>query len=199
MSGTLEVPEIGEFNKTADPKIVAAVKKLKDLLNGENLIPRESLASAARPVQWYTPKIIGTEENRSAESFSTLTTADEIPNITTTEGGLLFVLYRAKVKSSSNNGGRVRIYLNETPVKNFIGQTQELTTEATTSFRLLYTHWEELKWVNSELADSAWQPQGIMALSVEPGTFALSVKYRGVGGATVTAKERKLWAVRLGS
>ena len=47
MAGTLEVPAIGEFNKTADPRIVAAVKRLNELLNGENVLGEGGIADGA--------------------------------------------------------------------------------------------------------------------------------------------------------
>lgn len=45
MAGTLEVPAEGSPNSSEDPKVKAAIKRLNELLNGENLIDGAGIGS----------------------------------------------------------------------------------------------------------------------------------------------------------
>jgi hypothetical protein len=128
MAGTLELPEAGEKNEKADPKIRALLKEFNDLLDGSNKIPGTSLAAAAaitaaqlapsaKPFTWYTPKIINTEESRTNVAFGTLTTADEIASVVLPENGLILVNYAALWKESVSGAARAALFLGENQVK----------------------------------------------------------------------------------
>jgi hypothetical protein len=77
------------------------------------------LATSAKPVSWYAPKIISTEETKTSESFTALTTADEIQNIVVPAGGFMLVGYKAIWKSGTKGVGRgaAAIFLGENQLR----------------------------------------------------------------------------------
>lgn len=89
----------GELNpgKAEWSEVYGNDKALKD---GIETLQTE-FKSANKPLTWYTPKVIATEQSTSSTSFTTLTTADEIKEIVIPENGLLVVGYQALWKRST--------------------------------------------------------------------------------------------------
>jgi hypothetical protein len=208
LAGSLEVPVIGEFNKTADPKIVAAIRRLNELLGGENKVAPAGLEAAARPLTWYTPKIIEGENSTSSTSFTTLTTADEIPGVVLPENGLLVIGYSGYVSSSAGNG-RASIFLgaNQLRIQTITGLAQDepvisgpgFVRMATTAYGMKLGEGGGPDVTTGEiLASKAGTYGGMMTVFAAAGTYSLSVRYKALASETVKAKERKLWAYTLG-
>lgn len=238
MSGTLEIPGIGEKNTTADPKLKTGLETFNNLLEGSNKIPGTSLAAAAaisnaqlageiegakiknetikredlapesKPVTWYAPKIIATEETRENVAYGTLTTKDEIASVILPENGLIVIGYQANVKSSVASAGRLAIFIGANQIK-VVGTTVPVVqeggtggggfTQASTSANGLTVAGEGTSFVTTGqvLASSLAQGGGFCYVYAAAGTYNISVQYKASSG-NVTAKERKLWVYTLG-
>lgn len=206
--GSFTPPEVGEKNTLADPKVREALVVLDNLTNGEDKIPNTSLTQSK--FTWYTPKVIATEQSRSSTSFGTLTTADEIPNVELAENGLIIVGYLAKFKSSVSEAGRAAIFLGSNQIKKMAAGAVPAVQEAQT----VGTAFAGLSSAYSGLSQGGENPGadvttgqlvhaagsgigGVCFLFAAAGTYTVSVQYKATSGS-VTAKERKLWAVSLG-
>lgn len=204
MAGTLETPAIGSPNLTQDPKIKKAIEVLNGLLNSENKIARTSLEASAKPVTWYTPKIIATEESRTNTAFGTLTTADEITGVVVPENGKLVIDYSALVKSSVGGAGRAAIFIGSNQLKRPDTTGTPVVSEASTASTVVGiigssshglenatagTNFVTTGEASSELTTDARGSCVVRRLAA--GTYAVSVQYRATSGS-VTAKERLL-------
>lgn len=166
-------------------------------------ITNENLAAAAKPFDWYTPKIIATEQTRESASFATLTTADEIKEVVLPENGLIAIGYKALVKASVVNGGKVALFLGANQLK-VPGVTVPVVTESSTGASEAGTFGT----VTSGAAGILNQGQGTSFVTTgqslvvsasgglcyvfaAAGTYNVSVQYRASSG-NVTAKERTL-------
>jgi hypothetical protein len=221
MAGTLPIPTIGSANTLADPKIKEALETLNGKLNSENKLLGTNIAAAAeitnamlsaeaKPFDWYTPKIIATEETRENTAFATLTTKDEITGVVLPENGLIIVGYSANTKSSINKAGRIAIFLGANQLKSQTTGSvavQEAETESTTLGRtisysggLIYGGTTSSADVTTGQALSGGNAAGFGGFCIifaAAGTYNVSVQYRATSGS-VTAKERRLWVAVLG-
>lgn len=220
----LQALTIGSPNTSQDPKIKENFETLSGLLGGSNKITGTGieaaaeigagqLAASAKPFDWYTPKIIATEQTRENTSFGTLTTADEIASVVLPENGVMLVSYDATVKSSVSGAGRVALFLGANQLKSDQAGTAPAVQEAEvggTNFRHLVSGQLGL----SVASTATWGGNvttgqimglggvtpfsgGLMAIFAAAGTYAVSAQYKATSGS-VTAKERKLWVAVLG-
>lgn len=218
MAGTLLIPEISSANTTADPRIKTAVETLNGLLGASNkiaaagveneTITNTQLAAAAKPFDWYTPKVIATEQTRENVAFGTLTTADEIASVVLPENGLIVVGYTAIVKSSVAGAGKVAIFVGANQLK-VAGSTVPVVQEGSTvstGFTTLFTcpkgivesgGGTSFVTTGQALAESSSTVGGLCYIFAAAGTYAMSVQYKATSGS-VTAKERKLWVGVMG-
>lgn len=196
---------------------------IREVINGEldseNLktaagITRAQLVGEAKPVSWYTPKVIATEEGRTNTAFGTLTTADEISGVVVPENGLILVGYQARWKSSVAGAGRSALFLgaNQLQKNEITAQAAvETSTPAGTNFVSLSSS------ANGGLEGTTAQTTfgtpattgtlvgvggttgngGMATIWAAAGTYAISVQFKATSG-TVTAKERRLWVAVLG-
>lgn len=76
-------------------------------LSGTAGITRANLAAEAKPLRWYTPKVIATEETRESTELGTMPTPDEVKEVVLPENALMLILYTAhwRTKSSGEGGG----------------------------------------------------------------------------------------------
>jgi hypothetical protein len=198
--------------------VVENDEAIQKVINGEidteNLkaaagITGAQLASPAKPVTWYMPKVVNTEETRENTTFGTLTTKDEITGVVLPENGLIVVGYQALAKASVASAGRVGLFLGANQLKVATsGGTAELQ-EATvsTGFRGTSTYQFGLIASGGEgpvavttgqvLASSNASAGGVCHIFAAAGTYNVSVQYRATSG-NITAKERKLWVYTLG-
>lgn len=186
-----------------------ALKDATETLEGTFPVTRANLASESKPVTWYTPKIIATEESRENLAFGTLTTPDEITSVVLPENGLMVVGYEALVKSSGAGAGSAALFLGGKQIK-IAGSTspevQEVATNGT-GFQNFQTTGTGLSTRNSGtsfvttgqvLGNPAVQGTGgLCVIFAAAGTYNISVQFKASSGS-VTAKERKLWAFILG-
>lgn len=190
------------------------------IVNGS--VTRDDLASTAKPMRWYTPKIINSEQHRKSTSFGTLSTADEITNVELPTNGLIVVIYRAEWRLEAGTPGGVNghaaIFLNEEQLRvpdtnNGDAVTQEVTHGSANPgyFALLTTYWNGLN--SNENTSDATGPSSVttgMALGIlggtsissggpcyiwaAAGTYTVSVRYRSTNASYgCGADERKLW------
>lgn len=179
-------------------------------LSGTAGITRANLAVESKPVTWYTPKVIATEESRTNVAYGTLTTADEITGVVLPENGLIMVGYMALVKNSVESAGRVAIFLGANQLKTTAGASPPIVQETNLSnvgFNGVGTNGTGLGHgsnaaqafvttgmsVGGETAGSS----GLVAIFAAAGTYTVSVQYKASSGS-ITAKERKLWVYTLG-
>jgi hypothetical protein len=219
MTGTLSNPVIGEPNSTGDPKIIALVKQWNEKINSENKligtniekegIGNEQLSSAAKPFDWYTPKIIPSEQERTNTAFGTLTTADEITGVVLPENGLIVVGYQALWKSSVSAAGKAAIFIGANQLKTAASgapavneiSTLETKNSLLTSIPNGLTRGtvESTSFVTTgqAIATGSEPVGGVCFIYAAAGTYNISVQFKASSG-TVTAKERKLWVAVLG-
>jgi hypothetical protein len=208
-SVSFETPEPNEALASSDSKIRAAIIALREAINGglsnENLsgaagITRANLAKESKPVTWYSPKVISTEEVRSNTSYGTLGTEDAIPGVVLPEGGIIKVFYRAHVKQSVSEAGIIGLFLGANQVATANGGSTIQTGLASgTGFGTVFTSASNsvngLQFEGISNAESTTgQSVGYGALEVfaPAGTYTVSVRYKASSGS-ITAKERKLW------
>lgn len=197
----------------------ALAETINGQLDNENLksgaaIDAGKLASNAKPVTWYTPKVIATEESRTNTAFGTLTTPDEITGVVMPENGLMMIGFMAIVKNSVSGAGNVALYLNSTELKGAAATAPEIvqcqlrngtefTTVSTTPIGLtgnaggtsFVTTGQVIR--ARELSEAGSMNGGVLYAFAAAGTYAVSVRYKSTSGS-VTAKERKLWVATLG-
>jgi hypothetical protein len=190
---------------------------LREVVNGgidnENIkasagIEASKLASNAKPVTWYTPKIIATEESRTNTAFGTLTTPDEITGVVVPENGLIVIGYQALMKQSASEAARAALFLGANQLKvatTGVPIVQETSLQAGTNFHNLGTDTNGLKLVGDGAGAQVTTgmvvgPGGgtLVTVFADAGTYAIGVKFKASSGS-VTAKERKLWVAVYGS
>lgn len=103
-------------------------------LSGAAGITRANLAAEAKPLRWYTPKVIATEESRTNIAYGTLTTADEIKEVVLPENSLLLVWYEAIWKESVAGAARAALFLGANQLKYTDNTVQEARSYKFTSF-----------------------------------------------------------------
>lgn len=217
MAGTLPIPTIGSANSVADPKVKESLETLNGKLNAENKLLGTNIAAAAeitnamlsneaKPFDWYTPKVIATEETRENVAFGTLTTKDEIASVVLPENGLIQIGYIANVKSSVSAAGRIAIFLGANQLKMPGGEVTEAPTVGTGNC----TVFSFLRGVQTSVTTPAFVTTGqtlsspsvnteggLCTVFAAAGTYNISVQFKATSG-TITAKERKLWVAVLG-
>jgi len=166
--------------------------------------------ASTRPVTWYAPKIIATEESRTNTAFGTLATADEITNVVLPTNGLMAIGYVALVKESVSTAGRAAIFLGANQLKKVGGTTpvvQEAELFGTGTFQTLATQADGLDRGEGTSFVTTGQVLahnrgtglgGLCYVFAASGTYNVSIQYKATSGS-VTAKERKLWVGVLGS
>lgn len=168
----------------------AIIEVVNGNIDNENIkasagIVASKLAADAKPVTWYTPKEVSTEQSRESTSFGTLSTADEITGVVVPTGGLLTVTYTAQVKSSVSGAGRIAVYVGS----NAMGSE---STTFETSFARVYTEPGGLNKGAGTATVTTGRALGSLQIGeLAAGTYAVSVQYKATSGS-VTAKERVL-------
>lgn len=214
MAGTYEVPAEGSPNTTEDPKIKAFIKGWNESLGAGNKlegkeivaesIKNAQLAAEAKPFDWYTPKIIATEQTRESATFGTLTTPDEITGVVLPENGLIVVGYSAKVKSSVASEGRVAVFLGANQLRNSLSSVQENSTSGT-GYNTMGTSQAGISGqagteafvTTGQIVGAGSNSGGPTFIFAAAGTYTVSIQYKAVSGS-ITAKERKLWVGVMG-
>lgn len=162
-------------------------------------IGRAQLAAEGKPVTWYTPKVIATEESRTNVAYGTLTTPDEIKEVVMPANGLIAVAYQARCKSSVSEAGRVALFLGANQLLAG-GLVQEVATEV--SFNRIGTNPGGLLQVEGEAfgatgetisrrPGTAGAVGGLCFIQAAAGTYNISIQCKATSGS-VTAKERTL-------
>lgn len=218
----------GESNpgKAEWPEVYGNDKAIADVVNGNldngNLsgaagITRANLASDAKPIRWYPPAVIASEESRTNTSYGTLGTPDEVQEVVVPEDGLIFIGYHALWKQTVEGAARAAIFLGSNQLKFGgkeaaanadsnqwfgTGQWAMLGTNATANdgagtvaFRALVQY--PLASTDGHTASvvTTGQVLGMGALVpvfAAADTYNISVRFKASSG-TVTAKSRKLW------
>jgi hypothetical protein len=161
-------------------------------------ISRTQLASEARPVRWYTPKVIATEESRTNTEFGFLTTEDKIENVVLPENGLITISYRTIIKSSVAAAGRVALFLGSNQIKNAQGNAVvEQATETSFSTANTSQNGFTLNGFTEDVTSGQIAVNGAWEVYAAAGTYTVGAKYKATSGS-VTAKNRKLWVRVLG-
>lgn len=183
----------------------------------DGAISLAKLAAAAKPLTWYTPKIIAAEEARTNVAYGKLGTPDEISGVVLPTNGLMLIGYSANVKNSAAPEGRAAIFIGANQLKADQGKTeptvQECQLSAATTFHHISTYYGGLiqqpngeVWggdvttgqVLSSFSSGSTIHGGPCIVFAAAGTYTISVQFKAASGS-VTAKERKLWVAVLGS
>lgn len=192
-----------EGNDVAIQTVVNGELDNENIKVGAN-IARAKLEGGAQGVAglWSTPTIIATEETRSNVAFGTLPTKDEITGIVVPTNALLLVGYQATWKAVGGTG-KAALFIGANQLKD---RTLVQEAEASSSeFSLLSSGVRGLEGVPA-IGIGARVTTGetfggdksaLTPIFLAAGTYAISVQYKITAG-TLTAKERKLWAVVLG-
>lgn len=207
------LPKLSQTGTNEWEDVEANDRALRDVINGEldngNLKPAagivaSKLAADAKPLTWYPPTIIATEQTRENVAFGTLGTPDEVKSVVMPEGGLMVVAYSANVKSSVAAAGRAAIFLNEVQLK--ADQGAEAPSVAETSFSNAFTHLLTHEGLGLSANTSPYSGDvttgqtlsnvlstnsGVCTLFAAAGTYNVSVRFRSTSG-NITAKGRRL-------
>lgn len=174
------------------------------------------------PIRSAGKSIIATEESRSNSSFGFLTTPDKVTDIVLPTDGLIFVLYQAMWKQSTNpgsgGGGGAALFLGNNQLK----MALDNAAAPDTGFASITTATDTYKpLASSPLAASSGlvgngdstaytgdvttgqilgvasafdglNRGGIVPIFAAAGTYDVGVKFKAATGS-VTAKNRKLW------
>jgi hypothetical protein len=198
--GTLAIPTIGQKGNTEHPKVNAAIEAVNAFTNSSNV--------PSKPVAWYTPKAVATEELRTSSTFGTLTTKDEVENVVLNEGAVLLVNYRALWKASVSGDALAAIFLNSNQLK-VNGLTSTSTAPTGTAFNRLGTvPWGLRTMANSTAFSTTGEAMilepsagvfagGFAVIFAAAGTYNVSIRFNS-GSGTVTAKERLLQVLTVG-
>lgn len=176
-----------------------ALKEAIETLQGE-------VSGAVKPVTWYKPTVIATEETRESTSFGTLTTKDEITGVVVPANGLIVIGYAALVKSSVSGAGRLSIFIGSNQLKrsSSVSEAPVVSEVGTlgTAFTTFFSDGTGLAGAEggTSLATtghaigsgSTFGHGPLCVVFLAPGTYNISVQYKATSGS-VTAKERKLW------
>ncbi len=157
--------------------------------------------------------VIATSETRSNVAYGLLTTPDRVSSVVLPTDGLLFVRYRALVKTSGPTA-EVAIFVGANQLKTLKPNAVPAVLEQSLGinedfFSALYTNklyglavdsssTVDTSLVTTGFVTGAGNPaanQGEDTLCIEGlpgGTYDVSVQYKTSGGVTVTSKERKL-------
>jgi hypothetical protein len=203
----LTLPRLNQTGANEWGDVEANDVAIRELINGgldnENIavganIARSKLEGGAQGIagQWYTPKVIETEESRTNVAFGTLTTADEIPGVVVPTNGKLVINYRAHVKSSVAGAGRVALFVGANQLTNAISSNSLEGNIGGTAFGVLRTEGNGTLTFSEGVstADSAtgFLIGAALEFAVPAGTYTVSAQYKATSGS-VTAKERKFW------
>lgn len=186
-----------------------ALKEAAETLEGKFPVAAANLAAAAKPVAWYEPKIIATEESRTNTAFGTLTTADEIKEVVLPTNGVIRIGYVALVKSSVSGAGRVAIFLGSNQLKTASEGAPAVQESATleTTFMQFGSTTGGMSNQNASPGASSFVTTGqvlgaggggMAEVFAAAGTYSISVRFKASSGS-ITAKERKLWVEVLGT
>lgn len=218
---SFNLPEHGEPRSTADGKVREGLSKIKETINGEldhtNLsasaeITKAQLSSEAKPVTWYTPKIIATEETRTSTEYGTMPTPDEIKSVVLPENGLICVAYRAIAKSTVSAAGNFALFLGSNQAKAGTGGTSPEARSANitgTNFKPIgiVQSGPEISGVSETWGGDVTTGQYLIptlnsspyaVLFAAAGTYNVAVKFKASSGS-VMVKERKLWVATFGT
>jgi|SRR6476620_1821121 len=210
MSVVLPTPESNP-GKAEWSEVYANDKALKE---AHETLEAEFKAST-RPVTWYTPKVIATEESRSNTAFGTLTTPDEITGVVVPANSLVQLTYSALVGSSVEGAGRVAVFVGSNQLKS-VGATTPAVQEASTSGTPgvprtcmsnaggLGVSLQGTSFVTTGLAH-AWPTASgevrggpVLIHRLAAGTYSFSIQFKATSGS-ITAKERLLQVAVVGS
>lgn len=194
MSGnkTIEVPELGSKNESADPKVRNALSDLIDYHN-ELLTSENKLDLSASGFKWYPPKIIATEQTRENTNFGFLATEDKIENVVLNSNGLIVISYSALFRSSIANAGRMGIFLGNNQIL-MDGIALEGATNSTfsTAIRTANSIGGLVKESVAGVYPTTGYGTGRIEVFAAAGTYTIGVKYKATSGS-VSVSERKLW------
>lgn len=201
-------------NSVANEQLAGGIEGSK---LAEGTIERKQLKAEAKPVTWYTPKIIATEESRTNAEFGTLTTADEIKEVVLPENGLMMIGYTCAMKDTLTPGqaGRVGMFLGADQIKAAAGSGGSVSVEANclaaanTFNKVVSTFYGLAEGAAASSADvttgqvlgmygASSYGGGFMVVYAAPATYNVSAKFKCNEAGTVTVKERKLWVAVLG-
>jgi len=170
---------------------VRIIEEINGNLDSENLkaaagITAAQLASTAKPVTWYTPTVIATEQTLAAPvAYSKMTTPDEITGIVVPANGLMAITFSAQVKSSVAAAARAALFIGA----NVMVESSPLLE---TAFNRVSTTAEGLNRALASATVTTGRINGALQIGeLAAGTYAVSVQY-AAGAGSVTAKERIL-------
>jgi hypothetical protein len=159
-----------------------------------------------KPIKWYTPKVIATEQSRENVAYGLLGTADEIPSVVLPESGLIIVGYAAQFKSSVSAAGKAAIFLSVNQLADSTGgSTLGEAGTFSTGFTRLGTFGQGLTKIEAAVSDvttgqalsGSGTGGGFGVISAAAGTYNVSVQFKA-SSWSVTAKARKLRVATLG-
>lgn len=232
---SFNLPEKGEARSSSDAKIREGLSKTKETVNGgldhsnlsgsagitngqlagelegsklkEGTIEAKRFESGLGRIKWYTPKITATEQTRESASFGTLPTADEISSVVMPANGLMLIGFRAQVKSSVENAGKIAIFLGGNQLKTVSlagNEGQEASTNTAGVFSNVSSAVTGLTAVTQAAVPvttgqilGTSTAGGFIAVFAAEATYNVTIQYKATSGS-VTAKERKLWVAILG-
>lgn len=209
------LPRLSQTGSNEWDDVEANDKAIRDVVNGgldnDNLsgaagITRANLAALAKPLRWYAPSIIDTEQSRTNTAMGLLETPDEVEEVVLPSGGLIWIMFRARMKSSKEGKGRCSLFLNSTEIRNPHNEAGiSKGTDGTDKYDIVYADQNEMK-LSTGSGGGEPAPAGTgnllggngLLVFADPGTYDVSARFNASEGS-VTAKERRLYVVVMGA
>ena len=196
---------------TADANQVQANDEaLRDEINGgldgHNLAVSEELGLSETGVVRRGKSIVATEESRTNVAYGTLTTPDQVANVVVPTDGLLWVNFRALVKTSVGSAGSVALFIGANQAKTPAGSGAPGVVAVSAGSQVNDYNWVYTGSATLASATGAGDATSVttgliaatpLAIEVAAGTYTVSVQYLASSGS-ITAKERKLWVWTMG-
>lgn len=219
----------GDVSINEDGVTAIGNSKLATVMYQDGSVTPAKLSAAAKPLTWYAPKVIATEESTASPIFTTLATPDRITNVVLPENGLIAIGYQASWKYTKEEvaGSRCNaaIFIGANQLRAAIGGGNPAVQEASIGSEV--NHFRPLSSCAYGLVggrasgagdeaqvttgqaigiqgESSWGERPIMGgfcyVFAAAGTYDISVKFQGGDeGGSVTAKSRRLWVAVLGT
>jgi len=166
-----------------------------DNLSGAAAITRSNLAAAAKPLLWYTPTIIATEESRTSASYGLLATPDEVSEVVVPEGALVLVSYIALARQETAGNVNANIFFGSTAVTGPEALEEEGGGHASTNFRAVFTDGPLGLRFGGQTVNNVPSTGFLMGVSefyVAPGTYSVSIRWKTSAGKALV-KQRRLY------
>lgn len=211
-----DISRLHDFTAGTTIKSQEVDDEFNQLVSTVNNLDADNLATAVKQrlglsdstTQRSGKSIIVTEESTASTSYTTLTTPDQVSNVTLPTDGLIFIALHALVKNTTADAN-MALFLNSDQI--VVGAAGAVPTGISAlanqgKYGHLTTTSQSMTWYGTTTGDSSTVTTGqvvgtgqtiytggVLAVWAAAGAYTVSLRFKNNTGGTVFAKERKLW------